>query len=175
MNVFTMHREHSSSGLPVQVGLMTTNNGSYPHEETATVTGSGGNGSGAPRMRIGKDPDCTWVTGGEKEAKETKIQECQISGVRLTRPLIVLDTHLPEIFSAKLFSEFPTGKRRCHVSDMKITVFQITCHEVPCLEPNRLSHRMWLGIGRNSFPRFSFSSDPATRSSRCMRDAPRNA
>jgi hypothetical protein len=51
-------------------------------------------------MRIGKDPDCTWVTGGEKEAKETKIQEYQITGVRLVAPLMVLDRHLPEIFSA---------------------------------------------------------------------------
>jgi hypothetical protein len=79
---------------------MTTNNGSYPQEDTATVTESGGNGSGAQRMRIGKDPDCTWVTGGEKQTKETKIQECQISGVRLTRPLMVLDRRWPEIFSA---------------------------------------------------------------------------
>lgn len=132
-------------------GSSDNKNGSYPQEDTATVTGNGGNGSGAPRMRIGRDPGRTWVTDGEKEAKETKIQECQISGVRLIAPLMLLDTHLPEIFSAKLFSEFPTGKRRCHVSDIKITVFQITCHAVKCLEPNRLSHSMWLGIGRNSF------------------------
>jgi hypothetical protein len=84
----------------LQVGLVTTNNGSYPHEDTTTVTGSGGNGSDAPRMRIGRDPDCTWVTSGEKQTKETKIKECQITGVRLIAPLMVLDTHLPEIFSA---------------------------------------------------------------------------
>jgi hypothetical protein len=79
---------------------MTTNNGSYPQEDTATVTGSKGNGSGAPRMRIGKDSDRTWVTGGEKEAKEMKIEECQISGVQLIAPLMVLDRHWSEIFSA---------------------------------------------------------------------------
>lgn len=85
--------------LSVQVGL-TTNNGSYPHEDTFTVTGSGGNGSGAPRMRNRRDADRTWETGGEKETKEMKIKECQITGVRLIAPLMVLDTHLPEIFSA---------------------------------------------------------------------------
>jgi hypothetical protein len=82
------------------VGLMTTNNGWYPHEDTATVTGSGGNGSGTPRMRIGRDPDRIWVTGGEQATKETKIKECQSTGVRLIAPLMVLDRHLPEIFSA---------------------------------------------------------------------------
>jgi hypothetical protein len=46
MNVFTMRREHSSRYSPVQVGL-TTNNGSYPHEDASTVTERGGNGSGA--------------------------------------------------------------------------------------------------------------------------------
>src|SRR5947207_10202795 len=99
MNVFTMLQEHSSRCSPVQVDLVTTNNGSYPHEDTTTVTGSGGNGSGAPRMRSGRDPDCTWVTGGEKETQETKIQECQITGVWLIAPLMVLDTHWLEIFS----------------------------------------------------------------------------
>jgi hypothetical protein len=51
-------------------------------------------------MRIGSGADRTWKTGGEKETKETKIEECQISGVQLIAPQMVLDTHLPEIFSA---------------------------------------------------------------------------
>ena len=61
-----MQEEHSSRRSPVQVDLATTNNGSYPHEDTTTVTGSGGNGSGAPRMRIGREADRTWVAGGEQ-------------------------------------------------------------------------------------------------------------
>jgi hypothetical protein len=62
MNVFTMRREDSSRCLPVQVGLVTTNNGSYPHEDTMTVTGPGGNGSGALWMTIGRDAGSTWET-----------------------------------------------------------------------------------------------------------------
>jgi len=46
-----------------QVGL-TRNNGSYPHEDNLTVTGRGGNGSGALQMRIGRDAELTWETGG---------------------------------------------------------------------------------------------------------------
>src|SRR6266700_3473695 len=80
MNVFTLRRQHSSRYSPVQVGLVTTNNGSYPHEDSSTVPERGGNGSGAPRMRKGSDADRTWETGGGKETKETKIQECQILG-----------------------------------------------------------------------------------------------
>ncbi len=100
MNVFTMPCEHSSRYSPVQVGLVTTNNGSYPHEDTSTLTERGGNVSVALWMRIGSGADRTWKTGGEKETKETKIEECQISGVLLIAPQMVLDTHLPEIFSA---------------------------------------------------------------------------
>ena len=81
-------------------------------------------------MRIGRDPDCTWVTGGKKEAKETKIKECQITGVRLTRPLMVLDTHLPEIFSAESFSEFPAGKRRCRRSQTQAKFWMMSSHEL---------------------------------------------
>jgi hypothetical protein len=55
---------------PVQVGQVTTNNGSYPHEDTSNVTGRGGNSSDALRMRVGKDADCTWETGGEQAIKE---------------------------------------------------------------------------------------------------------
>jgi hypothetical protein len=105
MNVFTMPREHSSRCSPVQVGLVTTNNGSYPHEDTTTVTGRGGNGSGAPWMRNGRDVELTWETDGEKETKEMKLEECQISGVSLNTPLGLPDTRLPGIFSAQLFSE----------------------------------------------------------------------
>ena len=100
MNVFTTPREHSSRYSPVQVGLVTTNNGSYPHEDTMTVTGRGGNSSDDPRMRKGRDAELTWETGGEKETKETKIQECQISGAPLTTPLALPDVHLLRIFSA---------------------------------------------------------------------------
>ena len=64
MNVFTMRREDSSRCLPVQVGLVTTNNGSYPHEDNMTVAGSGGSCSGVLRMRKGKDVDLTWEKGG---------------------------------------------------------------------------------------------------------------
>jgi len=98
MNVFTMRREYSSRYSPVQVGLVTTNNGSYPHEDTFTVTGRGGNGSGALRMRKGWDADRTWETGGEKETKETKIQECQMPGKLLTPPLVVPDTRSLGVF-----------------------------------------------------------------------------
>ncbi len=105
MNVFTMRREHSSRYSPGQAGLVTTNKGSYPHEDTITVTGRGGNGSGALRMRKGWDADRTWETGGEQAIKVMKIQECQIYGVPLITPLAVLDTHLPGIFSAQSFSE----------------------------------------------------------------------
>src|SRR5437016_14533754 len=98
MNVFTMRREYSSRYSPVQVGLVTTNNGSYPHEDTGSVTGRGGNGSGALRMRKGWDADRTWETGGKQATKVMKIQECQISGAPLTTPLALTDIRLPGIF-----------------------------------------------------------------------------
>ena len=104
MNVYTMRREHSSKYSPVQVGL-TTNNVSYPHEDTLTVTGRKGIGSGTSWMRIGKDPDRTWETGGEQALKEMKIEECQISGAPLNTPLVLPDVHSPRIFSAQSFSE----------------------------------------------------------------------
>ncbi len=63
MNGFTKRREHSSMYSAAQVGL-TRNNGSYPHEDNLTVTGRGGNGSGALQMRIGRDAELTWETGG---------------------------------------------------------------------------------------------------------------
>src|SRR5947208_420986 len=103
--VFTMRREHSSRYSPVQVGQLTTNDGSYPHEDATTVTGRGGNGFGAPRMTIGKDAECTWETGGEQATKEMKIQECQISEAPLTTPLALPNTLLPGLFSAQSFSE----------------------------------------------------------------------
>ncbi len=98
MNVFTLRRQHSSRYSPVQVGLVTTNNGSYPHEDSSTVPERGGNGSGAPRMRKGSDADRTWETGGGKETKETKIQECQMPGKLLTPPLVVPDTRSLGVF-----------------------------------------------------------------------------
>jgi hypothetical protein len=45
MNIFTVCREHSSRCFLAQVRISTTNNASYPHEDTTTVTGRGGNGS----------------------------------------------------------------------------------------------------------------------------------
>jgi hypothetical protein len=51
-------------------------------------------------MRIGREVDRTWENDGRKAIKLMKIQECQISGVRFIAPLMVLDRHLPEIFSA---------------------------------------------------------------------------
>ena len=81
-------------------GFSDNKQGSYPHEDTFTVTGRGGNGSGALWMRKGWDADRTWETGGKQATKVMKIQECQISGVPLIAPLMVLGTHLPEIFSA---------------------------------------------------------------------------
>lgn len=104
MNVFTMPQEYSSSYSPVQVGL-TTNNGSYPHEDASTVARRERNGSGAPWIRIGRDVELTWETDGEKETKETKIKECQISGAPLIAPLLLPDTHFPGLFSARSFSE----------------------------------------------------------------------
>ena len=86
-------------------GFSDNKQGSYPHEDTFTVTGRGGNGSGALRMRKGWDADRTWETGGEKETKETKIQECQISGPPFITPLEVSEAHLPGLFSAQVFSE----------------------------------------------------------------------
>ena len=86
-------------------GFSDNKQGSYPHEDTFTVTGRGGNGSGAPQMKIGKDADCTWETGGKQATKVMKIQECQISGAPLTTPLALTDIHLPEIISADSFSE----------------------------------------------------------------------
>ena len=100
MNVFTIRGEHSSRYSPVQVGVVTTNNASYPHEDSTTVTGSGGNGSGALRMTIGSNAEFTWEIGGEKAPKETKIEECQISGLLLNTLPLLPDTHLPELFSA---------------------------------------------------------------------------
>jgi hypothetical protein len=63
MNVYTMRREHSSKYSPVQVGL-TTNNVSYPHEDTPTVTGRGGKDSDDPQVEFGREVDRTWETGG---------------------------------------------------------------------------------------------------------------
>src|SRR5947209_13770887 len=89
---------HHAPGRLLQVltraGGSDNNNVSYPHEDASTLTGRRGNCSGASRMTRGRNPDCIWETGGEKETKETKIEECQISGVRLIAPLMVLDTHL---------------------------------------------------------------------------------
>ena len=114
--VFTLRREYSSRYSLVQVG-QTTNNVSYPHEDTSTISGHGGNGSGAPRMRIGRDADRTWETCGEQATKETKIQECQISEMPLATPLALPDSHLPGIFSAQSFSERSrVSKRRCRPS-----------------------------------------------------------
>lgn len=64
MNVFTMRGEYSSRYAPVQVGLVSTNNGSYPHEDAFTLPGSGGYGSGTPRVTKGREADCTWEIGG---------------------------------------------------------------------------------------------------------------
>src|SRR5260221_7136057 len=100
---FTRRREHSSRCSPVQVGL-TRNNGSYPHEDTSTVTGCGGNSSGSPWIRIGSGASRTWETGGEQARKEMKIQECQIAGEPLNTPLGLPDAHLPGIFSTHSFS-----------------------------------------------------------------------
>jgi len=63
-----MRREHFSRYSPAQVGL-TTNNGSYPHEDTSTVTGPSGKGSGGLQTRKGRDADRTWETGGEQAKK----------------------------------------------------------------------------------------------------------
>jgi hypothetical protein len=98
MNVFTMRREHSSRYSPGQVGQVTTNNGSYPHEDTSTVTGRGGNGSDAPQMRIGRGAARTWENDGEQTTKEVKIQECQIFEMPFTTLLVLSDTRLPGIF-----------------------------------------------------------------------------
>ena len=86
-------------------GFSDNKQGSYPHEDTFTVTGRGGNGSGALRMRKGWDADRTWETGGKQASKVMKIQECQILGMPLTTRLALSHTHLLRIFSAQAFSE----------------------------------------------------------------------
>lgn len=100
---------HHTPGALLQMltcaGGSDNNNVSFPHEDTSTVTGRGGNSSGFPRMRIGKGVDRTWETGGEKVIKEMKVQECQISGLPLTTPLVLPDTCLLGIFLAQSFSE----------------------------------------------------------------------
>jgi hypothetical protein len=95
-----MRREHSSRCSLGQAGLSTTNNASYPHEDTTTVTGQGGNSTDDPQVKLGKDANRTWESGGEQATKEMKIQECQISAMPRRAALMALDTHLPEIFSA---------------------------------------------------------------------------
>jgi hypothetical protein len=105
---FNVNGFHHAPGGLLQVLTRaggSVNNVSYPHEDTSTVTGHEGSGSDAPQMRIGKDPDRTWETGGVQAIKEMKIQECQISKVPLIRRLALLDTHLPGLFSAQPFSE----------------------------------------------------------------------
>jgi len=88
-----MRREHSSRCSLGQAGLSTTNNASYPHEEdTTTVTGQGGNSTDAPQVKLGRDANRTWESGGEQATKEMKIQECQISAMPLTTLLVLPDT-----------------------------------------------------------------------------------
>jgi hypothetical protein len=68
-------------------------------------------------MMKGRGVDLTWEKGGEKETKEMNIEECQISGVPLGTRLMLLDTHLPGIFSAQSFSQRTcTAKRLCRRS-----------------------------------------------------------
>ena len=53
-----------------RAGGLTTNYSSYPHEDTMTVAGRGGNGSGALRMTRGREAERTWEIGGEQTTKE---------------------------------------------------------------------------------------------------------
>ena len=46
---------------------------------------------------------------------------------------------------------FSRGENEYHLSTLKITVFQITCHEALRDHVNRLSHILWRGMGRTSF------------------------
>ncbi len=73
-----------------QVGL-TRNNGSYPHEDNLTVTGRRGNGSGALQMRIGRDAELTWETGGEQAKRDE-------------------NTRVPDFWRA---AQHPSGAARC--------------------------------------------------------------